>query len=73
MKKYLIRKSSLTNNLIFNIKCRNEGLIPRSSRVKDLIRSTSGIKIAERASHSNKNVLPFLDVLVVHDEQSSEH
>ena len=50
--KCLIRKSSLTNDLIFNIKCRNEGLIPRSLRVKALISSTSGRKIAERASRS---------------------
>ena len=50
--KCFIRKSSLTNDPIFNIKCRNEGLIPRSLRVKASISSTSRRKIAERASLS---------------------
>ena len=48
--KSLLRRAAQSNHLIFNLRCKSEGLIPDSLRVRPLVRSTVGAKIAEKAS-----------------------
>ena len=48
--KDLRRKAALTNHLIFNLRCKSELLTPKSLQIRSPIKTSSGTKIAEKAS-----------------------
>ena len=46
----LRQKAALTNHLIFNLRCKSESLTPKSLRVRPLVKTTTGRRIAEKTS-----------------------
>ena len=50
--KTLQKQSRWEGHHIFSMRCRDEGVIPTSLRVKPLVRSSEGYRIARRASKS---------------------
>ena len=48
----LHKKARIDNHHIFNLRCRDEGAIPASLRIKPPVRTREGYKIAERASRA---------------------
>ena len=52
LEKRLHKKARWDNHHIFNMRCRDEGLIPVSLRIKPPVRTSEGYRIAERASRA---------------------
>ena len=55
MKRYeksLHKKARWMNHHIFSMRCRDEGLIPASLRIKPPVRTKEGYKIAEKATRA---------------------
>ena len=48
----LHKKARCDNSHIFNMRCRDEGVIPASLRIKPMVRTREGYGIAERASRA---------------------
>ena len=50
--KRLHQKAKCSNSHIFNMRCRDEGVIPASLRIKPMVRTREGYAIVERASRT---------------------
>ena len=50
--KRLHQKAKCSNSHIFSMRCRDEGVIPASLRIKPMVRTREGYAIAERASRA---------------------
>ena len=48
----LHKKARWSNHHIFSMRCRDEGLVPQSLKVRPPIRTKEGFRIAERASRA---------------------
>ena len=52
LERTLCRKARWKNHHVFSLRCRDEGIIPASLRVRTPVRTREGYRIAERASRA---------------------